>query len=163
MAESLPSTTGLSSFNITNGYNDLDMEDSRDETRPGSWVDQGVDLTTTPQALHPVGGGLPRTGYEPKPSSTKVVDGELISNEDQEFTFTNAASTTPVHCAGGKAGIPLMSTASTIPVHCADGNAGKVRKDRRQTEPWSVRLGQSDSSGYGPEIYELEEKTLNLF
>ena len=55
-------TTGLSSFNITNGYNDLDMEDSRDETRPGSWVDQGVDLTTTPQALHPAGGGLPRTG-----------------------------------------------------------------------------------------------------
>ena len=55
-------TTGLSSYNITNGYNDLDMEDSRDETRPGCGVDQGVDLVLTPQALHPVGGGLPRTG-----------------------------------------------------------------------------------------------------
>ena len=58
-------TTGLSSYNITNGYNDLDMEDSRDETRPGCGVDQGVDHLSTPQALHPVGGGLPRTGPPP--------------------------------------------------------------------------------------------------
>ena len=67
-----------------------------------------------------------------------------------------------MHCAGGKAGNPLTSTASTIPVHCADGNAGKVKRERRQAEPWSVRLGQSDSSGYGPEICELEEKIQNL-
>ena len=58
-----------------------------------------------------------------------------------------------------KGSSPVPSTASTIPVHCADGNAGKVRRDRRRAEPWSVRLGQSDSSGYGPEIYELEEKS----
>ena len=53
----------------------------------------------------------------------------------------------------------VPSTASTIPVHCADGNAGKVKRERRQAEPWSVRLGQSDSSGYGPEICELEERS----
>ena len=151
-------TTGLSSYNITNGYNDLDMEDGRDETRPGSGVDQGVDLMDTPRALHTVGGGLPRTGYEPKPSSTKVVDGEQKPNEDQEYTFTNTASTTPVHCAGGNAGNPFTSTASTTPVLCAGGSAGKGKRERRQAEPWSVRLGQSDSSGYGPEICELEEK-----
>ena len=74
-------TTGLSSYNITNGYNDLGMEESRGETKTGSGVDQGADNLETPRALYTAGGDLPRTGYEPKPSSTKVVGGAFKQTE----------------------------------------------------------------------------------
>ena len=36
-------TTGPGSFLITNGYKDFEMEDSRDEPKSGSCVDQGED------------------------------------------------------------------------------------------------------------------------
>ena len=51
---------------------ELDREEGRDDEKPEGGVDQG-DLS--PRALHASGGNSPRTGYEPKPLSTKVVDG----------------------------------------------------------------------------------------
>ena len=67
-------TTGPGSFIVTNGYKDFEMEDSRDESKSGSCVDQGADNLEPPRALYTTGDELPRsTGYEPKSSSTRVV------------------------------------------------------------------------------------------
>ena len=90
-------TTGPGSFQIvSNGDKDFEMEDSRDENKSGSCVDQGADNSEAPRALYTTGEGLPRTGYEPKPLSTKVVDGALDEKGH------NTKSTTTVHGAGGK-------------------------------------------------------------
>ena len=97
-------TTGPGSFQVvSNGERDFEMEDSRDE-KTGRRVDQGVDILEAPHALYTTGEGVPRTGYEPKPSSTKVVGGASKQTEDKTNPFTSTASTTPVHCAGGNAG-----------------------------------------------------------
>ena len=54
-------TTGPGSFLITNGYKDFEMEDSRDEPKSGSCVDQGADNLEPPRALYTAGDELPRT------------------------------------------------------------------------------------------------------
>ena len=77
-------TTGPGSFQVvSNGEREFEMEDSRDE-KTGMRVDQGVDILETPRALYTTGEGVPRTGYEPKPSSTKVVGGVLKQTEDKK-------------------------------------------------------------------------------
>ena len=59
--------------------------------------------------------------------------------------------------------VPIQSTTSTASVPCASRESGNVNRERRITEePWSVRLGQSDSREYGTEIFELEEQIQNL-
>ena len=167
-------TTGLSSYNITNGYIDLDLEERRDENeKPGSGVDQGADNLEPPRALYTVGGDLPHTGYEPKPSSTRVVDGAQRTRSASESIARHSTRDEPkpsstrvtdgvIKQAEDKKN-PNMSTASTTSVPCAGGNSGKVKRERSSMEePWSVRIGQSDSREYGTEIFELEEKIQNL-
>ena len=116
------------------------MEDSRDESKTGSGVDQGADNLEPPRAIYTSGGDLPRTGYEPKPSSTRVVGGVPKQTEDKKN--------------------PIPSTTSTASVPCASRESGKAKREQRLfEEPLSVRLGQSESRDYGTEIFELEEKS----
>ena len=99
-------TTGPGSFLITNGYKDFEMEDSRDESKSGSCVDQGADNLEPPRALYTAGDELPRTGYEPKLPSTGVVDSaqgarfEYEPTGAQDNTAQGITSTAVVHCAG---------------------------------------------------------------
>ena len=92
-------TTGPGSFLMANGYKETEMDDSRDESKTGSCVDQGADILKPPQALYTTGEDLPRTGYEPKSSSTWVVGDALNQNVDQEHPGQAPTSTDPVHCA----------------------------------------------------------------
>ena len=62
------SSTGLGSFHMVSGFQDVEMDDNSNTGLAG--VDQGADCLDAPHALCTSGGGLPRTGYEPKLSST---------------------------------------------------------------------------------------------
>ena len=95
-------TTGPGSFFITNGYKEFEMNDSRDESKTGSCVDQGADNLEPPRALYTTGEDLPRTGYEPKSSSTRVVGG--AQNYGGENPVQHTTSTASVPCAGGESG-----------------------------------------------------------
>ena len=65
------SSTGLGSFQMLNGFQDVEMDDNSNTGLAG--VDQGADCSEdAPHALCTSGGGLPRTGYEPKSLSAKV-------------------------------------------------------------------------------------------
>ena len=76
------------------------MEDSRDEPKTESCVDQGADNLEPPRALHTSGEDFSRTGYEPKPSSTRVVGGALDQKGAKEKSVRRTTSTASVHCAG---------------------------------------------------------------
>ena len=71
-------TTGLSGYQWVRSENEDEMKSNGDR-KTGGCVDQGVDKTgaPSPRALYTTGEDLSRTGYEPKSSSTRVVDGAL--------------------------------------------------------------------------------------
>ena len=97
-------TTGPGSFQILNLRED-EMNGSGHYTKTGSSVDQGADNLEPPQALYTTGGVLPRRGYEPKPSSTWVVDGALEQKGAYMILVPNTTSTGLVHCAVWESGI----------------------------------------------------------
>ena len=56
------------------------------------------------RALYTTGEDIPRTGYEPKPSSTWVVGGVLGQDGAKENPVQTTTSTASVHCAGWEGG-----------------------------------------------------------
>ena len=80
------------------------MEDSRDQSKTGSCVDQGADNLEPPRALYTTGEDLPLTGYEPKPAITWVVGGALDQYGAQENPIQTTMSTASVQCVGWGSG-----------------------------------------------------------
>ena len=73
---------------MVSGFQDVEMDDNPNTGLAG--VDQGADCLDAPHALCTSGGGLPRTGYEPKSLSAKVVSGVRAFEE-----FPRGGSTVP--------------------------------------------------------------------
>ena len=142
-SQSASSITGLSSYTITNGYHDLDLEESRDEIKSGIGVDQGVASSETPHALYTTDDDTPRTGYEPKPSSTRVVGGALNQHGRTDSTEKKLTSTTSVHRASWESG-KAKGERITHQEACPDSGGPDAGRD------------------YGSELVELEEKIQHL-
>ena len=142
------------------------MEDSRDESKSGSGVDQGADILEPPHALYTPGDELPReTGYEPKLPSTGVVGSAQGTRSIYDSSHTWLVTPTP--------GQPPISTAS---VRCAgwgsgnDNGTGVYGPGEERHNPFeemlALQLGQnsslSENRDFGTEISELEEKIQGL-
>ena len=126
-------TTGLgSSYIVTNDGQDFEMKEDWGKETGVSGVDQGAEHDEPPRALYAPGGGLPPTGYEPKPSSMNgdMVDGVQYSRLPTGYEAAGGEEEPDLDIFGCRSGP-------------AEGQATPRPKSSRN---------------FGSELYELEEK-----